>query len=87
MSIKESIIQNYISSINWKRDDWKISEIKEDLKKSLGEAPSVVVNWKKDVMINEVSGSAEEIKVPEYVQIVFTDLDDKIKKLQYRLTV
>ena len=22
MSIKESIIQNYISSINWKRDDW-----------------------------------------------------------------
>jgi len=87
MSIKESIIQNYISSINWKRDDWKISEIKEDLKKSLGEEPSVVVNWKKDVMINEVSGSAEEIKVPEYVQIVFTDLDDKIKKLQYRLTV
>ncbi len=87
MSIKESIIQNYISSINWKRDDWKISEIKEDLKKSLGEEPSVVVNWKKDVMINEVSGSAEEIKVPEYVQIVFTDLDDKIKKLQYRLSV
>jgi len=86
MSIKESIIQNYISSINWKRDDWKISEIKEDLKKSLGEEPSVVVNWKKDVMINEVSGSAEEIKVPEYVQIVFTDLDDKIKKLQYRLS-
>lgn len=87
MSIKESIIQNYISSINWKRDDWKISEIKENLKKSLGEEPSVVVNWKKDVMINEVSGSAEEIKVPEYVQIVFTDLDDKIKKLQYRLSV
>jgi len=87
MSIKESIIQNYISSINWKRDDWKISEIKEDLKKSLGEEPSVVVNWKKDVMINEVSGNAEEIKVPEYVQIVFTDLDDKIKKLQYRLSV
>jgi hypothetical protein len=86
MSIKESIIQNYISSINWKRDDWKISEIKEDLKKSLGEEPSVVVNWKKDVMINEVSGNAEEIKVPEYIQIVFTDLDDKIKKLQYRLS-
>ena len=87
MSIKESIIQNYISSINWKRDDWKISEIKDYLKKSLGEEPSVVVNWKKDVMINEVSGSAEEIKVPESVQIVFTDLDDKIKKLQYKLTV
>jgi len=87
MSIKESIIQNHISSINWKRDDWKISEIKDFLKKSLGEEPSVVVNWKKDVMINEVSGTAEEIKVPESVQIVFTDLDDKIKKLEYKLSV
>ena len=87
MSIKESIIQNHISSINWKRDDWKISEIKDFLKKSLGEEPSVVVNWKKDVMINEVSGTAEEIKAPESVQIVFTDLDDKIKKLEYKLSV
>lgn len=82
-SMKEIAIREYISKIDFKRDDWKLSEIKEHMRRFLGEEPGVDITYKKDVMINELKGEAEEIKAVDKVSIIFTDLDDKFKKLTF----
>lgn len=82
-SMKENAIRNYMLTIDFKRDDWKLSELKENLRKFLGEEPGIDILYKKDVMINEIRGEAEEIKTIEKVSIVFTDLDDKFKKIEF----
>ena len=38
---------------------------------------------KKDVMVNEFTGEAKEFKDIDKVEIIFTDTDDKFKKLQF----
>jgi hypothetical protein len=50
------------------------------MRKFLGEVPAIDIIYKKDVMINEVTGKAKEIVDIEKVQIIFLDLDDKFKK-------
>lgn len=82
-SMKELAIREYISNIDFKRDDWKLSQIKEGMRRFLGEEPGVDIEYKKDVMINELKGEAEEIKSINKVSVVFLDLDDKFKKLEF----
>ncbi len=82
-SLKELAIHDYISGINFKADDWKLSKIKEDMRKFLGEEPGIDIIYKKDVMLNEFTGEAKEFKDVEKVQIVFTDTDDKFKKIEF----
>lgn len=82
-SLKEISIRDYISRINFKTDDWKLSQIKEDMRRFLGEEPGVDIIYKKDVMVNEFTGEAKEFKQIDKVQIVFTDLDNKFKKLEF----
>jgi hypothetical protein len=82
-SMKELSIREYISNIDFKRDDWKLSQIKEGMRKFLGEEPGVDIEYKKDVMINELRGEAEEIKSINKISVVFFDLDDKFKKLEF----
>ena len=82
-SLKEISIIDYISKIDFKNDDWKLSQIKEDMRKFLGEEPGIDVIYKKDVMINEFSGEAKEFKQIDKVQIIFTDLNDRFKKLEF----
>jgi hypothetical protein len=82
-SMKEESIRNYILSIDFNRDDWKLPKIKEEMRKFLGEEPGIDIIYKKDVIINEILGEAKEFKKIEKVEIVFTDLDDKFKKLQF----
>jgi hypothetical protein len=82
-SLKEMSIREYISKINFKTDDWKLSKIKEDMRKFLGEEPGIDVIYKKDVMVNEVTGEAKEFKDISKIQIVFTDTDDKFKKIEF----
>jgi hypothetical protein len=84
-SMKENAIRDYILNIDFTRDDWKTSIIKEDMRKFLGEEPGIEIQYKKDVILNEVKGEAEEIRKPEKISIVFTDLDDKFKKLEFYL--
>lgn len=81
--MKELAIREYISNIDFKRDDWKLSQIKEGMRRFLGEEPGVDIEYKKDVMINELKGEAEEIKSINKVSVVFLDLDDKFKKLEF----
>jgi len=82
-SMKEMAIREYISKIDFKNDDWKLSQIKEDMRKFLGEEPGVDVIYKKDVMVNEFTGESKEFLDIDKIQIVFTDTDDKFKKLEF----
>jgi len=81
--MKEIAIRDYISKIDFKNDDWKVSKIEEDMRRFLGEVPAIDIKYKKDVMINEFSGEAIEFKDIDKISIVFTDLDDKFKKLEF----
>ena len=82
-SMKEIAIRQYISNIDFKRDDWKLSEMKENMRKFLGEEPGVDIIYKNDILYNEFLGEAKEIKNVEKVSIVFTDLDEKFKKIEF----
>lgn len=82
-SLKEMSIREYISKIDFKRDDWKLSQIKEDMRRFLGEEPGIDIIYKKDVMVNEVTGKAQEFKDIDKIQIIFTDTDERFKKLEF----
>jgi hypothetical protein len=81
--MKEMAIREYVSNIDFKNDDWKLPKIKEDMRKFLGEEPGIDVIYKKDVMLNEVSGEAKEFVDVDKIQIIFMDTDDKFKKLEF----
>ena len=80
-SMLEQNIMGYISGINFKSDEWSINSIKSDLKRMMGETPAVKINYQKDVIINEIKGTAKEIKKVNGIDIIFTDLDNNIKKI------
>lgn len=83
MTIKEHSIREYISKIDFRSEEWGLSKIKEDLRRFLGEEPGIDIVYKKDVMLNEFTGEAKEFKDIDKVCIVFTDTDDKFKKLEF----
>lgn len=83
MTLKEIAIREYLSNIDFNRDDWKLSKMKQDMRVLLGEEPGVDIIYKKDVILNEVLGEAQEISKVNKVSVVFTDLDDKFKKLEF----
>jgi hypothetical protein len=84
-SMKEMAIREYISKIDFKNDDWKISKIKEDMRRFLGEEPGLDIIYKKDVMVNEFTGESKEFLDINKIQIVFTDTDDKFKSIIFIL--
>jgi hypothetical protein len=82
-SLKEMSIREYISKIDFKRDDWKLSQIKEDMRRFLGEEPGIDIIYKKDVLLNEATMKAEEFVDIDRIQIIFTDTDDRFKKIEF----
>ncbi len=56
-SLKESAIREYISKIDWKRGNWSYVQVEEDMKRFLGERPTIEVSYEKDVMVNECQWS------------------------------
>jgi hypothetical protein len=87
MTLKESAIRNYISNIDFKRDDWKLSDIKRDMRTFLGEEPGVDIIYKKDILINEATMKAEEFVGIDKIEIVYYDTDEKFKKLEFRVEI
>lgn len=83
MTLKESAIRDYISNIDFKRDDWKLYDMKRDMRRFLGEEPSIEIEYKNDVLIDEIVGEAKSIKSLDKVSIVFFDTDDRFKKLDF----
>ena len=81
-SMKEIAIRDYISKIDFKHDDWKLSQLKEDMRKFLGEEPGIDIIYKKDVMVTE-SGKSKEFVDVDKVQIVFYDTDERFKKIEF----
>ena len=49
------------------------------------EHEKIEVVYKKDVMVNEVSGEAKEFVDVDKIQIIFTDTDYKFKKIEFIL--
>lgn len=86
ISLKESAIRDYISNIDFKKDDWKLSKLKEDMRKFLGEEPGIEVVYKRDVMVNEFTGESKEFLDLDKIQIIFTDTDNKFKKIELLLS-
>ena len=84
-SMKHLSINTYISKLNFNRDDWSLKQIKEDMRKFLGEEPGIEIVYKKDVMLNENGSGSKEIEKVTTVVVVFTDLDDSIKRVEYRI--
>lgn len=80
--MKENFVKQYLSSINFKNSDWSVEGIKEHLKKGLGEYPAIDIVYKKDVMINEATGEAEEIHDIEKFSVVFTNENDQFRKIE-----
>jgi len=80
--MKELMIKEYLSKISFKSPNWSIQKITSDMQRFLGEIPAIDVSYIKDVMVNEVSGESKEIKNLAKVSIIFTETDDKIKKLE-----
>lgn len=83
VSIKEHSIREYISKIDFRSDELNFNTIKEDMRKFLGEEPAIDVLYKRDVMLNEVTGEAKEFSDINKIQIIFTDIDNKFKKLEF----
>jgi len=84
-SMKADLIRKYIADIDFKSGDWSIHRMAEDMRRFLGEAPSVDVDYRKDVLVAELTGTSREIKRLDKVSVVFTDTDDRIKKLEFRI--
>ena len=82
-SLKEMSIREYISKIDFKRDDWKLSQIQEDMRRFLGEEPGIDIIYKKDVLLNEATMKAEEFVDIDRIQIIFTDTDDRFRKIEF----
>jgi hypothetical protein len=82
-SMKEISIREYISNIDFNREDWSLSKIKKDMRKFLGEEPGIDIIYKKDVILNEILSEAQEISKVNRISIVFTDLDDEFKKIEF----
>jgi len=72
-----------ISNVDFNREDWSLAKIKEDMRRFLGEEPGIDVIYKKDVIINEILSEAQEISKVDRISIVFTDLDDKFRKVEF----
>ncbi len=85
MTLKEMSIREYISKIDFKNDDWKLSKIKEDMRRFLGEEPGIDVIYKKDVMINETTQRPIEFVDVDKIEIVYFDTDERFKKIQILL--
>jgi hypothetical protein len=83
VSMKEISIREYVSNIDFNREDWSLSKIKEDMRRFLGEEPGIDIIYKKDVILNEILSEAQEISKVDRISIVFTDLDDKFKKVEF----
>lgn len=84
-SLKGEAIKNYLSQIDFKRDNWNYQVIEEEMRTFLGERPTLEPHYKKDVFLNENSGKSEEITKLEAISVIFTDTDDKIKKIKILL--
>lgn len=81
-SLKALAIKEYLSKIDFKGGDWSINRIGQEMQRFLGEVPAIDISYKKDVMVTEFNSETKEIEEVNKVSVVFTDTDDKYKKIE-----
>lgn len=79
-SLREGIIKEYLSTINFNENNWSYHTIESDLQKLIGERPSLRINRERDVMLTENMDESKEVEVIKSVDVIYTDDNDKIKK-------
>lgn len=82
--MKKQLIENYIRSIDF-NGEWDYNAICEGLRSIMGEQPAVDITWKKDVVLNEDTMKASEVSKIDKISIVFTDDNDKISKVDFKI--
>jgi hypothetical protein len=87
MTIKQNLINEYIKSIDFSSGHWALSKMKEDMRSFLGEEPGIDVIYKKDVLLNETTMVAKEFVNIDKIEIIFYDVDNKFKKMEYKIGV
>ena len=83
--MKESLIREYVLNVDFASDGWSVNKMMEDMSKFLGERPGIDITWEKDAMLNEETGEVEILEKLGKITIVFTDVDDKFKKIEFGL--
>jgi hypothetical protein len=84
--MKANEVNTFMTKFNF-NDEWSTQDLKDGIRSRIGETPAIKVNYKKDLLINEVKGTAEEINKIESIDVVFTDTDEKFKKLSFKMDV
>ena len=91
-SLRQEAIRTYLSKINFKTDRWSYNTIEEDMKKFLGERPTLDVRYEKDafLMLKNLSGKEhsvftgvtvikndKEVTFGVQTKVKFFELDDR----------
>jgi hypothetical protein len=84
---KKTIIDNYISTIDWESDKWDINNIKKALKHLIGEEPAIKINYEKEHRLNEFTGQVTT-PIEKLVSLdVFYYDGQAPKKLEYKFGI
>jgi hypothetical protein len=78
--IKEEIIRDYISNVNFKSDKFSVIVMKEDLKRLLKEEPGIHIGWEKNKSMNEKTGQVVVVEKVGTVTVAFSDGDNAYGK-------
>lgn len=83
MSMRQEILNDYFSKVNFKKTDWTVNNIKKDIQILLGEIPAMQLEYRTVEKLNESTNAMEKIENLESIEITFTDDNDKFKTLKY----
>lgn len=75
--LKEQMIQEYISTIDFNKD-YSVSKMKSDIKKILGEFPGIELDYQKIKSVNETT--KKDVIVDELLSVTigFSDGEDSL---------
>lgn len=69
---KESIIQNFISTINFNDPKLDMHKVKRDLTVLLHEEPGIKIDWMNEKTVNEISGKEISVEKVASVKVYYT---------------
>lgn len=75
-------IQDFISNINFKKD-FDIKSIKEQIANITKSIPSVTIQWKSNVILNEDKTEKSKMDIVNGINIVWLDSDSIPHNLKY----
>lgn len=86
MQTKESIIEEYLKTINFKDPKLSVNVIKNTLRSMISEEPAVQLNWNKMKSINEISNKETIVETVSSIKIIYTVNDAEGKLTTKTLT-